>query len=317
MKTKDQADKMEKEITIAEIDWKSESEDVLYVVRESYQTVYPELLQKNFDELAENYAAETTEDFINALGQELSVLNLLLYNINTDSDSYALAIIPVEDEEEFKKNLKQQKQRGILKKQPRRKLGSNAKRIDLAKRLPCEKFSLPEGYTTNLVTECFDDTLWLDYMQFGTERKFDSASLNIGSWPPVQSPDLGLCVRRFAKNEDGTYAAIIQNNTVNEQGYLSDKNKKVLIGKDINTIKTWRCVYEGEHLDWSAMIWFENELFVSNRNSVYHIKNPDRFAASMEKVLELSTTPFINGKRSVPFSREVFNSGTYIFRKVS
>lgn len=278
---------MEKEFNIAEIDWKSESEDVLYAVREIYQTIYPELLQKNFDELTENYAAETTEDFINALGQELSVLNLLLYEVNSDSDSYALVIIPVEDEEEFKKTLKQQKKRGILKKQPRRKLGSNAKRIDLAKRLPCEKFSLSDGYTTSLVPECFDDILWLDYMQFGAERKFDSASLNIGFWPPAQGPDLGLRVRRFAKNEDGTYVAITQNNTVNEQGYLSDKNKKVLIGKDINDIKNWRCVYEGEHLDWSAVIWFENELFVSGKNSVYHIKNPDRFAASMEKVLEL------------------------------
>ena len=277
---------MEKDINFVEIDWKSESEDVLYAVRETYQTVYPARLQKNYDELAENYAAEATEDFINALGQELSMLNLLLYEINTDSDSYALVIIPVEDEERFKNTLKQQKKRGIPKKQPRRKWGSNAKRIDLAKRLPCEKFSLSEGYTTNLVIKCFDDTLWLDYRQFGAERKFDSASLNIGSWPPVQSTDLGLCVRRIARNEDGTYAAIIQNNTVNEQGYLSDKNKKVLIGKDINTIKNWRCVYEGEHLDWSAMIWFENELFVSDQNSVYHIKNPDQFAASMEKVLE-------------------------------
>lgn len=181
---------------LAEVDWKAESEDVLYAVRESYKAIYPSLLEKRLDELAENYTAEPAEDFINALGQELSTLNLLLYEIDADSDSFVLTVIPTESEDELKGFLKQQKEKGILKKQPRRQIGSAAKRIDSGKRLSCEKFSLSEGYRPNLVTECSADTLWLDYHQFGASRRFDAATLDIGTWPPKQGQDLELCLSR-------------------------------------------------------------------------------------------------------------------------
>lgn len=76
---------------------------------------------KNFDELLENYAAENTLDFINAMVQEISAQGHLLYEIDVDSDSYLLTIIPAEAEEELKSILKEQRKRGILRKQARRK----------------------------------------------------------------------------------------------------------------------------------------------------------------------------------------------------
>ena len=48
------------------VDWKCESEDVIYALRERYQKELPCILQGNFDELAENYAAEEPEDFLDA-----------------------------------------------------------------------------------------------------------------------------------------------------------------------------------------------------------------------------------------------------------
>lgn len=115
---------------LAEIDWKGESQDVLHALRESYKLSYPALSGKSLDELAENYATEPTDDFINAFGQELSTLALLLYEIDADSDSYMLAIIPIESEDEWKAFLKQHKKKGKPKKQPRSKLGTGAKRLD-------------------------------------------------------------------------------------------------------------------------------------------------------------------------------------------
>lgn len=44
------------------VDWKCESEDVVYLLRERYEAECSFILQKNFDELAENYAAEEPED---------------------------------------------------------------------------------------------------------------------------------------------------------------------------------------------------------------------------------------------------------------
>lgn len=90
------------EIITVETDWKSESEDVLYAVREGLGAAFPELAGENFDALAENYAAEETEDFINALGQKLSMYGLMLYQIASDSDSYLLTVIRAEEEDAFK-----------------------------------------------------------------------------------------------------------------------------------------------------------------------------------------------------------------------
>ena len=112
--------------SLAEVDWKSSSEDILYAVRAAYKKSYPFLMEKNFDELSENYAAEETLDFINALGQEISAQGHLLYEIDADSDSYLLTIIPAEAEEELKSILKEQRKRGALRKQARRKAGSEA-----------------------------------------------------------------------------------------------------------------------------------------------------------------------------------------------
>ena len=40
------------------VDWKCVSKDVIFSLRERYKDELPCLLQENFDELAENYAAE-------------------------------------------------------------------------------------------------------------------------------------------------------------------------------------------------------------------------------------------------------------------
>ena len=61
--------------------------------------------------------------------------------------------------------------------------------------------------------------------------------LDIKVWPPKQSADIEVVVHRLAKNVDGLYVAKVQNNAVNEQGYLADKTDKILIGNDIASIE--------------------------------------------------------------------------------
>ena len=52
------------------VDWKSESADILFALREKYSDELPCVLQSNYDELAENYAVEQPESFLDALGQD-------------------------------------------------------------------------------------------------------------------------------------------------------------------------------------------------------------------------------------------------------
>lgn len=275
-------------------DYNAASDDILFALRESYEASCPFLTQQAFDDLAENYAAEEPEDFLDALGQELTCFQHVLYELTTDSDSYALIILPEDQIEEFKAELKakSKKQKATQRKQAKRKAGTPAKRIDLGKRLPCDKMTLAPGYKVNLTMDCIDGNLWLDYNmslpdEASNARRYCSAALDIKEWPPGQNADVEFLVREMAKNSEGLYAAMVQSNAVNEKGYLADKTQAIVAGTDISRIKEWQCVYKEENLEWSAMMWFEGELFAADSNCVYHIKNVMDFANSCEKVLEV------------------------------
>ena len=144
-------------------DYNTPSPDILFALRDTHQNTYPFLSESVFDDLAENYAAEEPEDFLDALGQELTCFQHTLYELETDSDSYSLIIISEDQIEEFKAELKAQKQKAQQRKQTRRKAGTPAKRINLGKRLPCDKMTLAAGYRVKLTGACIDEMLWLDY----------------------------------------------------------------------------------------------------------------------------------------------------------
>ena len=273
-------------------DYNTPSPDILFALRETHQDAYPFLSESVFDDLAENYAAEEPEDFLDALGQELTCFQHVLYELPTDSDSYALTIISEDKIEEFKAELKAQKQKATQRKQAKRKAGTPAKRIDLGKRLPCDKMALAAGYKVHLTMDCIDEILWLDYnmsVENGASntRRYCSAFLNIKEWPPKQSTDIELLVRKIAKRPDGVFAALVHNNTVNESGYLADNNTAIVTGTDIAKIEEWQYIHKDSNLEWSAMKWFEEELFAADKNCVYRIKNITDFPNSCEKVLEL------------------------------
>lgn len=172
-----------------------------------------------------------------------------------------------------------------MRKQARRKEGVNAKRIDLGKRLPVSKITLKENYCINLVEDYINGNVLLDYSNY-RKRRFVSAILNISEWPPIQKSDKEMLIRRLEISDNGIYVVSAQRNSVNEDGYLSDNNTRILIGKDIEEIEQWQCVYEKEDIKWSAFKWFKDGLFVADNNNVYYIKDVYDFEKSMEKVLE-------------------------------
>lgn len=283
----------ERSFPMAYTDYNASSDDILFALRESYKESCPFLLEQAFDDLAENYATEEPETFLDALGQELTCYGHALYELSTDSDSYALVVLSEERIEKFKEEVKakDRKQKISQRKQARRKTEMPAKRINLGKRLPCDKMTLGPGYKVNLVTDCTDGILWLDYSMtledsVSSTRRFCSATLDIKEWPPRQSEDMELLVHRIVRRQDGIYIAIIQSNAVNEQGYLSDKSKSIVTGTDITRIREWKCLQKETEYDCSALTWFEDELFAADKDCAYHIKNVEDFANSCEKVLE-------------------------------
>lgn len=277
--------------TLVEVDWNCSSEDILYAIRKAYKKKFPFLMEKNFDELSENYVAEKRSDFINALGQEISVYGYLLYEIEADGDCYLFAVISPEDEAEFKEILKAGKKSGTLRKQPRRKAGEAAKRMKLKKRISYEKFSIQEGYQQLFLTPCMDEKLWLECTGDWDDvnRRYDAAVLDLSQWEPVQSKDVGLYIKFVTQSEDGSYVAIVSDNTTDEKGKLINKRNRIIRGTDIEHMKDWMCIYEDNQgiLGYcSEQICFEKQLFLANSVVIFRIKESDKLQTSMERVFE-------------------------------
>lgn len=276
--------------TFAEVDWKCSSEDVLYAIRVAYKKKLPFLREKNFDELAENYAAEQIDNYINALGQEISVYGYLLYEVEADGDCYLFAVISSEAEAEFKEALKANKKAGALKKQARRKLGVAAKRMKFKKQISYETYSIQEGYRQPWLKHCMDEKIWLECScdWDDVNRRYDAAVLDLSQWEPVQSKDVGFYVTSVTQSEDGSYIAIVSDNTTDENGRLINRTARVIRGTDIEHMENWMCIYdEGKRgilhtvLD---LICFENQLFLANAVVMFRIKDIDKPQPVMERV---------------------------------
>ena len=278
--------------TLVEVDWNCSSEDILYAVRSAYKKKFPFLFEKNFDELSENYVAEKISGFINALVQEISVYGYLLYEIETDGDCYLFAVILPADEAEFKETLKTKKKAGVLRKQPRRKAGEAAKRMKLKKRISYKKFSVQEGYRQLCLTPCMNEKIWLECTGDwdDVDRRYDAAVLDLSQWEPVQSKDVGFYLTAVTQSVDGSYVAIVSDNTTDEKGKLINSRSRIIRGTDIEHMKDWMCIYDEGSRDilysFHELICFENQLFLANSGVIFRIKEIDKPQTNMERVFE-------------------------------
>lgn len=277
---------MEKEYKeyFIEVDWKSESEDILYLIREMYGKLYPAIMEKDFDELAQNYAKEKTEDFINALGQELSSKNMLLYEIYKNSDSYVLVVIPIKEENALKSYLKSNAKKGEVKKQPKIELGNVAKRIELASKIPCEKYLMPEGYRIRFTNSFIDNFLILRCIN---HEPSETAILNISNWRPQKVEDLGIHILKCIDCGVIGKFALVRNAILDENGNLIDKKYNIIFGYDLNSISKWKCLYSDLQIEVNEMIFFNDMLFLANNNSVYMVSDLKIFKEAMIKILDM------------------------------
>lgn len=249
------------------------------------------MTEKNFDELSENYAAEQIDNYINALGQEISVYGYLLYEVEADGDCYLFAVISPEDEAEFKEILKIGKKSGTLRKQSRRKAGEVAKRMKFKRRIPYETYSIQEGYHRHYLLPCMNESIWLECGDWlDVNRRYDAAVLDFSQWEPIQSKDVGFYLRFVTQIADGSYVAIVSDNATNEKGKLVDRTSRIIKGTNIEHMKDWMCIYDEGDQDilysFHEMICFENQLFLANLGCIFRIKEIDKPQTTMDMVFE-------------------------------
>lgn len=285
---------------VAEVDYNSEAEDILFVLQEEFGNEVPELYSENLKELAENYKQEQTEDILKAFGQEMTIDHIMLYAIDEDSDAYVLTLVPEGEATAFEQDMKNIKRKVRQLKQPRKKAGSAAKRIDFSKRLSCKICKLPEGMRLHYGI-CVEGLCGADNIDSQNEEDMCTCLLSLEPEPHI----VHTTSKRLddLSGENGRYAAIYLNSQKNEQGILIDKASYIAVGDSLDNIDEWRIIYKDEEGFLETCFWFGDDLFLAGRNKAAVIKNAMLGGCKIEFILkrkesELTFSKFfvVNGK---------------------
>lgn len=168
------------------IDWKAGIEEALYALRNHFGSEFAFLHDEKLDAVAENYAGEELEEQMKALGQQLTVYGVALYNLDRGSDEYGLYLVAREDMDAFEVYAGENDHIIAQLKQPRKKFGSIAKKIKLSEKLPYATFPLPVHSFVKFAGNFAANTIRHYTEQGGFSHK-TQLCYNLAEWPPKKS----------------------------------------------------------------------------------------------------------------------------------
>ena len=272
-------DKMEN-CKFVEVDYKASSEEVLFALQETFRDEVPVLDSEDMISLAENYSMEQTLDVIKAFGQELSSTHLL-YEVEEDSDSYVMTIIPRDEEAAFVSKMKELKRKTTCMLQPRKKAGSRAKRFDFGKQLKGQVIKLNGNkliFSFSLDRTYYSFPLsWDDKEKSNEFFYFDPQPVIIQS-----TPKLIDCIAE----KDGHYAVCFTNPGQDPTSYIA-------VGNKLEDISKWETIGKIERDEEYPVInhicdciWYGPDLFLVTVNRVFRIKNAMNGGSELITVLE-------------------------------
>lgn len=309
-------DKMEN-YKFVEVDYKASSEELLFALQETFRDEVPVLDSEDMKSLAENYSMEQTLDVIKAFGQELSSTHLL-YEVEEDSDSYVMTIIPRDEEAAFVSKMKELKRKTTCMLQPRKKAGSRAKRFDFGKQLKGQVIKLNGNkliFSFPLDRKYYSIPLsWNDKEKSNEFFYFDPQPVIIQS-----TPILIDCIAE----KDGHYAVCFTNPGQDPTSYIA-------VGKKLEDISKWETIGKIERDEEYPVInhicdciWYGPDLFLVTVNRVFRIKNAMNGGSELITVLEfpvdysLSSCLFtVNGSLFVLIQGKIYEwSKRGIFKK--
>lgn len=120
-------------------------QDTLAELRKKWGAQIPALLDERFDTVSVQYGKFSHEKGAAALGQELSAFGWALYDLDGE-DIYHLVLIAEAEGDKFEAFCKQSGQYCRLIKQPGRKWGNRAREQAPDAIMPCEEYTLGDGY---------------------------------------------------------------------------------------------------------------------------------------------------------------------------
>ncbi len=263
------------------IDWKEEIDEAVYQLTIQFPDYKSIFENEDFIKLIENYSAENYEEFLPAIGQELSRYDLVLYEIYENSDRICLFLCPKNTSKEFEKDAKAKKIKFTQFKQLRKKWGEPAKHLNIANRLPYQLYRT-EKVKTFAYPFSVAEGKWIkdgmdnkgNFIYIGSNYVF----LDLQTFPPKEKnlelkyiPG-GIYYYDYS-SEHKLYCAIFKNISVDE-----NKNRKhwssVKITATPFEIDSWQEVSCDEPLDeLSVPVWIGNDVIILYENKAWIIQN--------------------------------------------
>jgi hypothetical protein len=251
----DQASKFEK--SFIRIDWKESISDFFFIAKSNWKLMDQISDDTELLELIENYNSEPTEDFLLAVGQELTRFDLMLIEILEDADHYCLYLFENSESEKITAQLKKENKKFRILKQPRRKIGSSAKRIDLANQIPHKKYEL-KGVS------------WLKYpFTFSTQYLYENGArigeknyiVDFRELPPTLTPSEKITALEY-NSELNLYAAIFAD--------LASKTGTLKISSNPTNKDSWKTIQCDDNLHMLSKIgWLDNIVLVIRERQVW------------------------------------------------
>lgn len=259
------------------IDWKCPIEDTYEWMLEQWTKWKHILSADSFTSLVENYNSELADVYLPAIGQELSMYDLFLYLIYTDTDEINIILIEQEKQKEFETISKSLGLKVTLQKQPRKKIGSPATRLNLESKLTYEEFEIED----EIVFFNLPYTVAIKLGK-GENRHRDRIHkiYDFSQFPPIDFSTLNISELVFNQSL-GLWATLLWD----DKGEYS----KVIVGKDIHDMVNWTTFdfADVKFKTLSNLQWHENNIFVSRESEAWLIEFHELQKSVCKKIIQL------------------------------
>jgi hypothetical protein len=243
------------------IDWKNAASDTFMSMKQSWPSLSHVLNDDDFQSLIENYNSEDPEEYLQAMGQELTSFGFLLYNVDEGADQYCLIAIPMEESAAFITEAGKAKIKIELQKQPRRKNGLKASRIKLSEQIAHEKIPLKGSYSLGWPLT-FTTQAFFNNGAFSHDLSF---LVNLATWPP-ELRETKKITRLAHHPESKTWAAIFTD--------PETKKSTLKLGKDPWNASSWtEADFPGELHLLSSLYWINDDLLICREKNAWLLES--------------------------------------------
>ncbi|WP_300673314.1 hypothetical protein [Soonwooa sp.] len=276
------------------IDWKMSIDDTIYNLKNKLPQYRALFENQNIKSLVDNYHFESADVYMPALGQELSALDFLLYEIEEDSDRYCLYLTPKNDAANFETLATEKNIPFILLKQDRKEIGQSASVLKAASELKFEYLPMKGRADFAFPMSVFEK----DWISLGQDSNGDGiyighdySFVNLESWPPhehslkLEYQPSGINYFEYSKTNN-LFCAVFSNVKLDENNNRI-RSSSVKISSNPYKIENWESVVCEEEIPTLAKVfWIDEHVILAHRNKAWLIENAAKGGRNCTKIWE-------------------------------